>query len=124
VDKSKKNPLINKLEHFSCFYNFRFEDSGIQAWRAYDIGQGKLFSYTRVYVLHQGPTILQTYDGFSNTIRGRALKPRKKPLAKTCELTTDVNFMFECSVPGCTEALDPFSDLEHLDVSHTITSNY
>ena len=61
--------------------------------------------------------MLQTEDGFSNTVRERALKPRKKPSAKTNELTADVNPLFECSVPGCTEAFDSFSDLElHLDI--------
>ena len=61
--------------------------------------------------------MLQTEDSFSNTIRERELKPRKKPSAKTSELTTDVHPLFECSVPGCTEAFDSFSDLElHLDV--------
>ena len=34
------------------------------------------------------------------------------------ELTTVVNPQCECSIPGCTEAFDSFSDLElHLDVS-------
>ena len=61
--------------------------------------------------------MLQTEDGFSNTIRERALKLRKKPSAKTNELTANVNPLFECSVPGCTEAFDSFSDLElHLDI--------
>ena len=61
--------------------------------------------------------MFQTDDSFSNTIRERALKPRKKPSAKTSELATDVNPLFQCSVPGCTEAFDSFSDLElHLDV--------
>ena len=37
---------------------------------------------------------------------------------KTSKLATDVNPLFECCVPGCTEAFDSFSDLElHLDVS-------
>ena len=117
MDESKKNLLINKLEHFSCFHNFRFEVSGIRAWKAYGIGQGKHLPYDRVYVQHQGPTMLQTEDSFSNTIRERELKLRKKPSVKTSELTTDVNPLFECSVPGCTEAFNSFSDLElHLDV--------
>ena len=87
VDESKTSLLINKLEHFSCFHNFRFEDSGIRACKAYGIGQGKLFPYDTVYVQHQGPTMLQMEDGFSNTSRERALKPRKKPSANTSELT-------------------------------------
>ena len=62
--------------------------------------------------------MLQTEDGFSNTIRERALKPRKKPTANTGELTTDVNTSLNVLyrvVPW--EAFDSFSDLElHLDI--------
>ena len=48
----------------------------------------------------------------------RALKPRTRPVTKTNELTADVNPLFECSVPGCTEAFNSFSDLElHLYIS-------
>lgn len=121
VDESKKALLINKLDHFSGFHNFHFEESGIRAWKAYGIGRGKLFPYNSVYVQHQGPTMLQTEESFPDTIKERELKPTKKSLAKTRELTTDINPLFECSVPGCTEAFDSFSDLElHLDVGqHT-----
>ena len=60
VDDSTKNLLINKLELFTCFHNFRFEDSGIRPWKAYGIGQGNLFPYDTVHVQHQGSTMLQT----------------------------------------------------------------
>ena len=117
MDESKKSLLINNLERFSCLDNFRFEDSGIRLWKAYSNGQGKLFPYDTVYVQHQGSTMFVTEDSFSNTIRERALKLRKNPSGKTSDLTTDVNPLFEYSVPGCTEAFDSFSDLElHLDV--------
>ena len=46
------------------------------------------------------------------------LTPRKKPSAKTSELTTDANPLCESSLPGCNEASVSYSDLElHLDVS-------
>ena len=40
---------------------------------------------------------------------------------KTNELTANVNPLFECSAPGCTEAFDSFSDFQihlelHLDI--------
>ena len=60
VDESKKNLLINELEHFTCFHNFCFENSGILPWKAYGIGHGKLFPHDTVYVQHQGSTMLQT----------------------------------------------------------------
>ena len=117
VDESRKTLLINKLDHFGGFHNFRFEESGIRAWKAYGIGRGKLFPYDTVYVQNQGPTMLQTEEGFPDTIKDRELKPRKKPSQEQEEPSTDINPLFECSVPGCTEVFDSFTDLEmHLDV--------
>ena len=119
VDESKKTLVINKLDHFGSFHNFRFEESGIRTWKAYGIGQGKLFPYNTVYLQHQGPTMLQTDEGFPDSIKERELKPRKK--TKQTALSADPNPLFECSVAGCTEAFDSFADLElHLDVGqHT-----
>ena len=64
VDESKKNLLINKLEHFSCFHNFHFEDFGIRAWKAYGIGQGKLFPYNTVYVNIKDPLCFKRKRAF------------------------------------------------------------
>jgi len=117
VEESKKTLLINKLDHFGSFHNFRFEESGIRAWKAYSIGRGKLFPYDTVLIQHQGPTMLQTEEGFPATIKERELKPRKKPLSDQGEHSVDSNPLFECSVPGCAEAFNSFTDLEcHLDV--------
>ena len=117
VEESKKTLLINKLDHFGSFHNFRFEESGIRAWEAYSIGRGKLFPYDTVLIQHQGPTMLQTEEGFPATIKERELKPRKKPLSDQGEHSVDSNPLFECSVPGCAEAFNSFTDLEsHLDV--------
>ena len=52
VDESKKSLQLKKIEHFSSFHNFKFEQSGIRARKAYKIGRGKLFPYDAVYVEH------------------------------------------------------------------------
>ena len=62
VDESKKSLQMKKIEHFSSFHNFKFEESGIRARKAYRIGQGKLFPYDTVYVKHQVATDLQEDD--------------------------------------------------------------
>ena len=58
VDESKQDLLMKKLPQFSSFHNFNFEDSGVKAWKAYNVGQGKLFPYSSMYVTQQGPTQL------------------------------------------------------------------
>lgn len=45
MDESKKSLLINNLEQFSCFHNFRFEDSGICLWKAIVMAR-ESFSHT------------------------------------------------------------------------------
>ena len=74
VDESKKSLQLKKIEHFSSFHNFNFEQSGIRARKAYKIGRGKLFPYDTVYVEHQGATDLQTED----TIKSFLSQPRKE----------------------------------------------
>ena len=67
VIKCKGAKFYSK-EQEDILYDFSFEDSGICAWRAYVIAKGKLFPYNTLYVQHEGPTMLQTEDNFSNTI--------------------------------------------------------
>ena len=62
VDESQQSLLIKKLDHISSFHNFHFDSTGIRAWKAYNIGEGKLFPYSDLYIKHQGPTMPQTKD--------------------------------------------------------------
>lgn len=115
VDEAQNNLEINKLEHFSSFHNFHFEESGIRARKAYGISQGKLFPYEEVYVEHQGPTSLQTQDGtktFFNPLKQRELNPKRKDLNSKNDPDSANPTLFECSFPGCTQAFNLFSDLE------------
>ena len=46
VNESKKTLSGNKIEHFSSFHNFRYEDSGLRVWKCYGIGTGSKFPTT------------------------------------------------------------------------------
>ena len=127
VDESKKSLQLKKIEHFSSFHNFNFEQSGIRARKAYKIGRGKLFPYDTVYVEHQGATDLQTEDttkSFFEPTKERELNPKKKDFSSKREPASEGNpTLFECSFPGCSQAFDLFSDLElHLDVGEHTTN--
>lgn len=121
VDESKNTLCINKIEHFSSFHNFEYGDIGLRVWKCYGIGKGKDIPYDVIYIKHQGQTSLQTIEsqGFYDPPEKRVVKRRSKG-SKETESTTP---LFECSVFGCVEVFETFSQLElHLDVGkHTVS---
>ena len=108
---------MNQLPQFSSFHNFNFEDSGIKAWKAYNVGQGKLFPYSCMYVTQQVPTQLQTKEEFfGSAVKERDLKTKQSVTTKT-EKDNVSQCLFECNVPGCTLVFDSCEKLEkHFDV--------
>ncbi|KAK3713304.1 hypothetical protein QZH41_000682 [Actinostola sp. cb2023] len=123
VDETKKNLAINKIENFSSFHNFEHEDSGLRVWKCYGMGSGKYIPYESLCVKYQGPTMLQTKEGqgFYDPSEKREVKCRPEANRNT-EIHTP---LYECSVPGCTEAFDTFAQLElHLDVGKHTKNQY
>ena len=115
VDESKKSLQLKKIEHFSSFHNFNFEQSGNK------IGRGKPLFYDTVYVEHQRATDLQTEDAtksFFEPTKERELNPKEKDFCSNRVPAPEGSpTLFDYSFPGCTQALDLFSDLElRLDV--------
>ena len=121
VNESKNTLCMKKIEHFSSFHNFEYEDTCLRVWRCYGIGKGKCIPYDEIYIKHQGQTSLQTMEsqGFYDPPEKREVKRRSND-SKETERTTP---LFECSVLGCVEVFETFSQLElHLDVGkHTVS---
>ena len=113
--------IVNKIEYFSSFHNFEYGDTGLRVWKCYGIGKGKYIPYDVIYIKHQGQTSLQTIEsqGFYDPPAKRVVKRLSKGNKET-ESTTP---LFECSVLGCVEVFETFSQLElHLDVGkHTVS---
>ena len=53
IDEKKNNLKVNKIDGFSKFHNFTYDDKGLRFWRAYGIGQGKLIPFDDVVVEQQ-----------------------------------------------------------------------
>ena len=121
VDESKTTLCVNKIENFSSFHNFEYEDSGLRVWKCYGIGKGKCIPYDEIYIKHQGQTLLQTTEsqGFYDPSEKREVKRRTQASEKMDSSTP----LFECSVLGCVEEFETFAQLElHLDVGkHTVS---
>ena len=110
VDESRNTAEVKKIERFSKFHNFSFENDGVRVWRSYGIGVGKLFPYKSLIVKPQGSSSLVIEKPFFPISQSRVLKQE----TKTREECPSV---FVCPEPGCTETFAKFADFElHLHV--------
>ena len=64
VDASKETGIDNKISGISFLNNFQFEENGIRAWKAYNVGPGRLLSYSDLIVEKQGGTGLKVIQPF------------------------------------------------------------
>ena len=69
LNETQKTLEINKLEGFSKYHNFKFEDDGIRLWRAHNVGEGKVIPYRDFIVKHQGPTFFPVRVPVNTTLR-------------------------------------------------------
>lgn len=53
IDPSKDLHEANEIPDISLLYNFKFEDSEIRIWKAYNIGEGKLLKYKNLQIQPQ-----------------------------------------------------------------------
>ena len=58
VNETHKTLQVNKVDGFIRYHNFKFELNGIQVWRAYGVGKGRVIPYQDIIVNPQGPTDL------------------------------------------------------------------
>ena len=110
ISEDQKNVLVNKMDGFSKYHNFAYEERGVRVWKAFGKGPGKLFLYDKLQNSHQGQTGLLVKKDFFPFRCSRYCK-------FTAVSQPDQDAMFECSEPGCRKAFKKFSDLEiHLEV--------
>ena len=114
VDESNKTVQVKKLEGFSKFHNFSFENKDIRVWRCYGIGSGKIVPYNSLIVQPQSSSSMVTKEPFFPIGQPRVLKPERKT-------TKEGVAVFVCPEPGCTKTFARFADFElHLDVGEHV----
>ena len=110
VNETQKTLEVKKTDHFSRYHNFQFESNGIQIWRAYGVGQGRLIPYQDIIVKPQGPTDLVIHVDFFPVKEARIHNATSTDGEETSGL-------FSCPEPGCLMVFKKVSELEnHLDV--------
>ena len=71
VDTTRERNKDNKIPGISVLNNFQYEERGIRAWKAYNIGLGRLITYSDLGVAPQGDTGLKVIQPFGQaTQRG------------------------------------------------------
>ena len=111
IDETKQELEVNKIDGFSKYHNFKFEEDGIRVWKAYGIGQGKLILYRDTIPKPQGPTGLAVDKEFF------PFRDTRFYNVKAIGDTGQYDGLFCCSEPGCQMVFKKFSDLEnHHDV--------
>lgn len=92
IDPSKDLHEANKIPDISLLYNFKFEDSGIRVWKAYNIGEGKLLKYKNLQIQPQDIASLVVKQPFG---------PRQKECGVIGERVASQSEIFSCSESTC-----------------------
>ena len=124
-----------KWEGVSLLNNFKYEESGIRAWRAFNVGPGKLIPWSQFEGVLQIPEVLEVFDPPSQTrpsfksVRHRHVKKRS---SRDPEVTSEnpsqdqddgddsendqASLLFPCPEERCVKAYSRFTSLQaHLD---------
>ena len=92
IDPFKDLHEANKIPDISLLYNFKFEDSGIRVWKAYNIGEGKLLMYKNLQIQPQDIASLVVKQPFG---------PRQKECGDTGEKVASQSEFFSCRESTC-----------------------
>ena len=110
IDRSSMTLKVKNIEGISTYHNIEFEDTGLRVWKAFGIGENRLFPFKDILINSQVSTNIQQ-EGFFQK-ENRPVKP-----ARPDERRDTKDGLFECSVVGCGKVFRRFEDLEfHLDV--------
>ena len=123
-----------KWEGVSLLNNFKYEESGIRAWRAFNVGPVKLIPWSQFEGVLQIPEVLEVLDppsqttpSFKSVRHGHVKKSSKRDPEATNETTSQdqddddsendqASLLFPCPEEGCIKAYSHFTSLQaHLD---------
>lgn len=106
VNTSKKTGVV-KLDGISFYISFRYEEKGIRAWRAFGVGEGRVFAYEDLVKEEQGETGLRVIQPFPpRTTVGFASYKRK---------ANGLN-LFACQEGGCVKVFATEEEVQcHMD---------
>ena len=91
VDTTRERNKDCKIPGISALNNFQYEEYGIRMWKSYNIGPGRLISYSELGVASQGDTGLRVIQPF-----GQATQ--KGSVGENIKQRSDI---YSCQEAGC-----------------------
>jgi hypothetical protein len=102
-----------KIANVSSFHNFEFTAVGLQVWKAYDVGVGKLISWDEIIIAPQEDTGLAVEVPFFATSE----RLMKRQTNEASSMTDAEKPNLECPDPKCSEEFKSSEELKlHLDI--------
>ena len=103
VDTSKSVGAENKIPGISLLNNFLFEERGVRAWKAYNVGPGCFIPYDKVIIKRQGDTGLKVIQPSGARTKERGT------IAENTRLLTEI---FPCTETGCVLSFKTLEEVE------------
>jgi len=98
----------NKIPGISLLNNFSFEETGIRAWKAYNVGTGRLFKYDDILIHAQESTSLKIIQPFGAPVKERGTVGES--------VRTASSDIFSCKENGCVLTFKTAGEVEaHMD---------
>ena len=136
ISESNQTMTKHTMPGMQALNNFRFESTGLRAWRAYNVGPGKLFTKAQLkgYGKPQGPTRIVTLKPFSipkelvgvfktttahktATPSAEESTPQDDALLQAGDAGAPSSVCFSCPEEGCIKIYQSYQVLQkHLDV--------
>ena len=126
---TSRTPSV-KWDGISLLNNFQYEEKGVRAWRAFNVGRGKLFPWATFEGAAQLPEPLDVLDPSSQSVSGvptfRTVRHRyvkktsvdssAESLSEDSVTEQEQQLLFPCPEEGCVKAYTHFTYLQaHLD---------
>ena len=107
VDTTKSVGVENKIPEIRLLNNFLFEERGVRAWKAYNVGPGCFIPYDKVIIEGQGDTGLKVIQPFG---------ARTKERGTIAENTPPLTEIFPCSGTRCVLSFKKLEEgQQHMD---------
>lgn len=106
ITRTSEEIKVRRIEKFSAYHNFRYEEDGLWVSRAYDIGPGKHIPWSKITIDKQGPTQLKHTDECD-------FFPTAPRIIKRNQADSEADdALFHCEEPGCNCEFSSFEALQ------------
>ena len=104
IEKDPEQFKAIRIQDFSLYHNFVYNEKGLCMSKAYDVGPGKLMAWTELKVQNQSPIKVNIAENhtFSN------IEPRQMKLSQS----SNVDKEEDCNVDGCSLSFATLGELQ------------